>query len=84
MTNLAFDTGMREGGSYASGPPTALPGAARGTGTKPVPSCAYADAARELTKAGLTLEQATWQPKPGLARHMGVARRDVGEAARQA
>ena len=76
--------GMREGGSYAPGPPAALPGAPRGMGTGPVPSCAYADAARELRKAGLSLEQATWQPKPGsLAKHMGVARRG-GDAARAA
>ena len=73
---------MREGGSYAPGPPTALPGAPRGTGTRLVPSCAYADAASELRKAGLTLEKATWQPKPGLARHMGVARRDGDEGSR--
>ena len=34
-----------------------------------------------LRKAELTLEHASWQPKPGLARHMGVARWDLGEAA---
>ena len=36
-----------------------------------------------LRKAGLTLEHASWQPKPGLARHMGVARWDLGEVARE-
>ena len=47
-------TGMREGGSYAPGPPTALPGAPRGTGTTRQPSCAYDDAARELRKVRAT------------------------------
>ena len=65
--------GMREGRGYVPGPPKDLPGAPRG-GVRPAPSCAYADAAAELRKAGLVLEEATWQPKPGLARHMGVAR----------
>ncbi|EOD30942.1 hypothetical protein EMIHUDRAFT_99225 [Emiliania huxleyi CCMP1516] len=71
---------MREGRGYSPGPPEELPGtprrAAGGAGAAgPAPSSAFADAAAELRKAGLALEEETWQPKPGLARHMGVARR---------
>jgi len=37
-------------------------------------SVAYADAQRFFTSVGLQLVPETWTPKPGLARHMGVAR----------
>ena len=33
-----------------------------------------ADAAATLARARLELDEASWLPKPGLARHMGVAR----------
>jgi hypothetical protein len=39
-----------------------------------VPGCAYADAQAALREAGLALDEPSYLPKPGLARHMGVAR----------
>jgi O-methyltransferase involved in polyketide biosynthesis len=41
-----------------------------------VPGCRYDDARNALRQAGLELEEASYLPKPGLARHMGVARRE--------
>jgi O-methyltransferase involved in polyketide biosynthesis len=43
-----------------------------------VKSVAHADAQRFLTSVGLQLVLETWTPKPGLARHMGVARVSPG------
>ena len=40
-----------------------------------VDGCAYADASAALAAGpGLVLDEDSWLPKPGLARHMGVAR----------
>ena len=45
-----------------------------------VEACVMDSARKALRDARLELDEATWQPKPGLARHMGVARWEPGTA----
>lgn len=47
-----------------------------------VKGVAYADAERFLENVGLQLVRETWTPKPGLARHMGVACASQGASPR--